>query len=49
MDADGALAREFGNVRITPSTFVIDREGRVLKRYIGEPPWSELHALLERL
>jgi peroxiredoxin len=49
MDADGTLARDFGNVRITPSTFVIDREGRVLARYIGEPPWSELHALLERL
>jgi peroxiredoxin len=49
MDADGTLARDFGNVRITPSTFVIDREGRVLARYVGEPPWSELHALLERL
>ena len=49
LDADGTLAKGFGNVRITPSTFVVDRQGRVLKRYIGEPPWNELHALLQRL
>jgi peroxiredoxin len=48
-DRDGTLAKAFGNVRITPSTFIIDREGRVLKRYVGDPPWGELHALLERI
>jgi peroxiredoxin len=48
-DGDGAVAKAFGNVRVTPSTFIVDREGRILKRYIGEPEWSELHAILERL
>jgi peroxiredoxin len=48
-DSDGTLAKGFGNVRITPSTFVIDREGRIVKRYAGEPEWSELHAILEKL
>jgi peroxiredoxin len=48
-DAEGVVAREFGRVRITPSTFVVDREGRVLKRYVGQPDWRELHALLERI
>jgi peroxiredoxin len=48
-DSDGALARGFGDVRVTPSTFVVDREGRIVKRYIGEPQWSELHAILEKL
>jgi peroxiredoxin len=48
-DGDGTLARSFGNVHITPSTFVVDREGRIVKRYIGEPQWSELHAILEKL
>jgi hypothetical protein len=28
---------------------VVDREGRIVKRYIGEPQWSELHAILEKL
>jgi peroxiredoxin len=48
-DSDGTVAKGFGNVRVTPSTFVVDREGRIVKRYIGEPEWSELHAILERL
>jgi peroxiredoxin len=48
-DSDGAVARGFGNVRVTPSTFIVDREGRIVKRYIGEPQWSELHAILEKL
>jgi peroxiredoxin len=49
LDRDGAVARGFGDVRVTPSTFVIDREGRILKRYVGEPDWRELHGLLERI
>jgi thiol-disulfide isomerase/thioredoxin len=48
-DGDGTVAREFGNVRVKPTTFIVDREGRILKRYIGEPDWRELHATLEKL
>jgi peroxiredoxin len=48
-DAEGIAASAFGNVRITPTTFVMDRDGRVLKRYIGGPDWRELHALLEAI
>jgi peroxiredoxin len=48
-DGDGTVAREFGNVRVKPTTFVVDREGRIRKRYVGEPDWSEFHALLESL
>jgi peroxiredoxin len=47
LDADGAIAKSFGNVRATPTSFVIDRQGRILKQYLGEPDWSEFHALLE--
>jgi peroxiredoxin len=48
LDSSGAAARQFGNVRITPTTFLIDREGRVLRRYIGEPNWAEFHQLVEK-
>ena len=47
-DGSGEAARGFGNVRITPTSFLIDREGRVLKRYVGEPDWVEFHQLVER-
>jgi glutathione peroxidase-family protein len=29
-------------------SFLIDKQGRVLKRYLGEPDWAELHQLVER-
>lgn len=48
LDSSGAAARQFGNVRITPTTFLIDRQGRVLRRYIGEPNWAEFHQLVEK-
>jgi len=48
VDASGELAREFGNVRITPMSFLIDKNGKVLRRYVGEPDWNEFHDLVER-
>lgn len=47
-DASGELAKEFGKVRITPTSFLIDKQGRVIWRAVGEPNWSELHERVER-
>ncbi len=47
IDESGELARRFGNVRITPTVFVIGRDGRVLKRYVGEVPLEEFERLIE--
>ena len=49
LDADGAIARGFGEVRATPMSFLIDRQGRIVRRYVGEPEWNELHALVEKV
>lgn len=48
LDADGAVAKGFGNVSVTPTTFLLDRRGRIVKRFLGEPDWAEFHALIER-
>ncbi|MGH8668452.1 MAG: TlpA disulfide reductase family protein [Burkholderiales bacterium] len=48
LDGSGELARGFGDVRVTPTSFLIDRQGRILKRYLGEPDWGEFHALVEK-
>lgn len=48
IDADGGLAKAFGDVKMTPTTFVIDKQGNVLKRYLGEPSFDELNGLLEK-
>lgn len=47
LDVSGDIARRFGEVSVTPTTFVIDRRGNIVKRYLGEPDFGELHTLLE--
>jgi peroxiredoxin len=47
VDSSGEIGREFGNVRVTPMSFLIDKQGRVLRRYVGEPDWAEFHRLVE--
>jgi len=47
LDPMGELARAFGDVKLTPTTFVIDRQGRIVTRIVGEPDFARLHALLE--
>ena len=48
LDSNGEIARSFGDVKLTPTTYVIDRKGQIIKRYIGEPQFAELHQLLEK-
>lgn len=43
---DGSVARQFGQVQLTPTTFVISKDGRILKRYIGIPEFRALHQLI---
>ncbi|MGA0023789.1 MAG: TlpA disulfide reductase family protein [Burkholderiales bacterium] len=47
LDPLGELAKAFGDVRLTPTTFVIDRQGRLVTRILGEPDFARLHALLK--
>ena len=49
IDLDGSLAKAFGDVQLTPTTLVIDREGKVVKRYVGEPDFDAMHKLLGQL
>lgn len=48
LDTGGAVARAFGDVRITPTTYLLDRRGRIVATYVGEPDWADLHARVER-
>ncbi|MBB5206194.1 peroxiredoxin [Inhella inkyongensis] len=49
IDNTGAIAHAFGPVRMTPTTFVIDKQGRIVKRILGEPDFPALHKLIEEL
>jgi len=47
LDVDGKLAKSFDSVSLTPTTFVIDKQGKIVKKYVGAPEFNELHRLLE--
>ncbi len=49
IDNTGEIARGFGDVRLTPTTFLINKRGEIVKRYVGEPDFAALHVLVERL
>lgn len=49
IDNTGAIARAFGDIRLTPTTFLIDKRGGIVKRYVGTPDFKALNALIEEL
>ncbi|MFT4194116.1 MAG: TlpA disulfide reductase family protein [Ottowia sp.] len=49
LDNTGALARAWGEVQLTPTTYVLNKQGEIVKKYVGAPDFAELHKLIERL
>ena len=49
IDNTGEIAQRFGDIRLTPTTLLINKRGEIVKRYIGEPDFKALHALVEQL
>ena len=49
IDNTGEVARSFDGVQLTPTTFLINKRGEIVKRYVGAPDFVALHALVEEL
>jgi peroxiredoxin len=49
LDNTGDIARDWGDVRLTPTTYIVNKQGQIVKRYVGEPDFAALHQLLEKL
>jgi peroxiredoxin len=49
IDNTGAVAKAWGDVQLTPTTYLVNKRGEIVKRYVGEPDFAELHKLIEKL
>ena len=48
LDTRGQVAQAFGDVRLTPTAFLIDKQGQIIKRYVGEYDHAEFRSTLEK-
>jgi len=49
IDNTGTVAKAWGEVGITPTSYLVNKRGEIVKRYVGEPNFTELHQLIEKL
>ena len=49
IDNTGKVAQAWGDIKLTPTTFVLNKQGEIVKRYVGAPNFDELHKLIEKL
>lgn len=49
IDNTGNVAKAWGEVQLTPTTYLVNKKGEIVKRYVGEPNFAELHQLIEKL
>jgi peroxiredoxin len=49
IDNTGAVAKAWGEVQLTPTSYLVNKKGEIVKRYVGQPDFAELHQLIEKL
>ena len=49
IDNTGGVARSWGDVKLTPTTFLVNKRGEIVKRFVGTPDFVELHQLIDKL
>ena len=49
IDNTGVIARDWGDVAITPTSFLVNKEGVIVKRIVGAIDFAQLHDEIEKL
>ncbi|MCB5185196.1 TlpA family protein disulfide reductase [Methylobacillus gramineus] len=47
-DSQGEAAHLFSDVRVTPTSFIVDQQGRITQKLIGELDFKSLRSLLDK-
>ncbi|MFC3337319.1 peroxiredoxin family protein [Paracandidimonas soli] len=48
IDVNGEIAKAFDNVRLTPTAFLVDKQGNIIRRYVGNYDKTAFVATLEK-
>lgn len=48
LDPQGTIAKAFGDIQLAPTTFLIDKKGNIIKRYVGVMNFQEVRQLIEQ-
>ncbi|MBX9297032.1 TlpA family protein disulfide reductase [Chromobacterium vaccinii] len=48
LDPQGTTAKAFGDIQLAPTTFLIDKQGNIIKRYVGVMNFPEVRKLIEQ-
>jgi peroxiredoxin len=48
LDVNGAHAHAFGDVQLTPTSFIVDKEGRIIDQTLGNLDFVKLKVLLDK-
>lgn len=49
LDTQGSVAQAFSRTEVTPTKFLIDREGRIVKTFVGSTHFGELQQRVDAL
>ena len=49
IDNTGVVAKAWGDVQLTPTTYLVNKRGQIVKQYVGTPDFVALHKLIEKL
>ena len=49
IDNTGAVARAWGDVKLTPTTYLVNKKGEIVKRYVGTPDFAAMQVLIGQL
>lgn len=49
IDNTGLVAHQWGDVQVTPTTFLVNKRAQIVKRFEGTPDFAALHRLIDEL